>query len=62
MGKFSLLALLTLLAAPLFAGQTDIYNGKMYGIFKPLNTIATPKTITVTGGTFEYIIDRLARL
>jgi hypothetical protein len=39
-------------------GNTTIYDGKVYGIFEPLTTIETLKAITVTGGTFKYVIDR----
>jgi hypothetical protein len=54
-----LFALATVLPALLLvAKQADIYDGKVYGVFQPLKTAETPKTIVVTGGTFQYVIDR----
>jgi len=53
-----LLALATAPAAPLCAEQADIHDGKVYGIFPPLQTVETAQTVTVRGGTFQYVIDR----
>jgi hypothetical protein len=36
----------------------DIYDGKVYGIFDPLKVTETVAAITITGGTFTYVIDR----
>ncbi len=58
MKRLMLFALATALATPLFGEKADIYDGKVYGIFQPLKTVETPKAITVTGGTFQYVIDR----
>jgi hypothetical protein len=59
MNRLLLFALIATLAAPLCGENADIYDGKVYGIFQPLKTVETPKAITVTGGTFRYVIDRL---
>lgn len=48
----SFLAIVSLLPA------ADIYDGKVYGIFEPLKVTETPASITVSGGTFGYTIDR----
>jgi hypothetical protein len=58
MKRLLLFALATTLALPLFGEEADIYNGKVYGIFQPLKAAETPELITVTGGTFQYVIDR----
>lgn len=50
------LASLALLCAASFAA--DIYHGKVYGIFDPLQVSQTASSITVAGGTFRYTIDR----
>jgi hypothetical protein len=58
MNRLLLFALAAALAAPLSGEEADIYDGKVYGIFQPLNTVESQKAITVTGGTFQYVIDR----
>jgi hypothetical protein len=35
-----------------------VYEGKVYGIFDPLKVSETVAAITITGGTFTYVIDR----
>jgi hypothetical protein len=45
-------------APQLSAADVDIQDGKVYGIFQPLRTVETPQAITVTGGTFQYVIGR----
>ena len=40
------------------AGADNIYDGMVYGIFKPLETAQTDTRITVSGGTFTYVIDK----
>jgi hypothetical protein len=40
------------------AVNTDIYGGRVYGIFEPLKVAETAAAITVSGGTFRYAIDR----
>lgn len=40
------------------APKVDLYNGKVYGIFDPLQVTQTPTAITVSGGTFRFTIDR----
>ena len=40
------------------AGADNIYDGMVYGIFKPLETTQTDTRITVSGGTFTYVIDK----
>ena len=51
-------ALLSLLFAVVLSPAVDIYGGKVYGIFDPLQVSATPAAITIRGGTFAYTIDR----
>jgi hypothetical protein len=36
----------------------DVYDGKVYGIFDPLKVSEAAAAITITGGTFTYVIDR----
>jgi len=43
---------------PLTAGEADVYDGQVYGIFEPLKLIETPSSITIAGGTFHYTISR----
>jgi len=40
------------------AGKVDLYDGKVYGIFDPLQVSQTASAITVSGGTFRFTIDR----
>src|SRR5256885_4425943 len=47
---------LGLVLAEVSVGQ--IYDGKVYGIFDPLVASETPSAITVSGGTFRFVIDR----
>ncbi|MHC4739780.1 MAG: DUF6259 domain-containing protein, partial [Planctomycetota bacterium] len=42
----------------LCAGADNIYDGMVYGVFKPLETAQTNAKITVSGGTFTYVIDK----
>lgn len=42
----------------LYSQKTDLYDGKVFGVFEPLNVTENPKTIMITGGTFRYVIDR----
>jgi hypothetical protein len=59
MNKFlACMAISTLPAFVLGAEKAEIYDGKVYGIFQPLTTAETPKIIAVSGGTFQYVIDR----
>ncbi|HVN81547.1 MAG TPA: DUF6259 domain-containing protein [Terriglobia bacterium] len=52
-------AFIVMLSGSAFGGrEAAVYDGKVYGIFEPLKTLETPKTITVTGGTFQYVVDR----
>jgi hypothetical protein len=50
------LTLAALLASA--APAADLYQGKVYGIFDPLQVTQTASAITVAGGTFRYQIDR----
>lgn len=54
----STLIVLALLGATSFAAGPDLYGGKVYGIFDPLEVEQTAAAITVAGGTFRYTIDR----
>ena len=57
----SLLFILTVFcpASPDFcSGADNIYDGMVYGVFKPLETTQTDTKITVSGGTFTYVIDK----
>ncbi len=49
---------LFLLLAVLVLPAADLYRGKVYGIFDPLQVSETPLSITISGGTFRYTIDR----
>lgn len=40
------------------ADDDNIYNGMVYGIFKPLEVVETDERISVAGGTFRYVIDK----
>jgi hypothetical protein len=40
------------------AVNAQMYNGKVHGIFDPLKAAQTSSTITISGGTFRYVIDR----
>jgi hypothetical protein len=40
------------------ARDAELYDGKVYGIFDPLKVAETSSAITISGGTFSYVIDR----
>jgi Domain of unknown function (DUF6259) len=42
----------------LHAQDSDLYNGRLYGIYEPLKVEQTESRIVVSGGTFTYRIDR----
>ena len=47
------------LSGSAFGAKADnIYDGMVYGIFKPLEVVQTDMKITVRGGTFSYVIDK----
>src|SRR5437762_6398433 len=54
--RLAALSCLGLVLAGVSLGQ--IYDGKVYGIFDPLVASETPSAITVSGGTFRFVIDR----
>src|SRR6266513_5056735 len=54
--RLAALSCLGLVLAEVSLGQ--IYDGKVYGIFDPLVASETPSAITVSGGTFRFVIDR----
>jgi len=61
MHRFTVLCLVLLCACAQPKSKTaDIYDGKVYGIFDPLNVSETDVTIKVSGGTFAYEVDKLS--
>ena len=54
--RLAALSCLGLVLAEVSLGQ--LYDGKVYGIFDPLVASETPSAITVSGGTFRFVIDR----
>src|SRR2546430_14274632 len=59
LGSAMRLAALSCLGLGLGEGSLgQIYDGKVYGIFDPLVASETPSAITVSAGTFRFVIDR----
>ncbi|MHC4395279.1 MAG: DUF6259 domain-containing protein [Planctomycetota bacterium] len=53
-----ILAVFCLSGSAFGAKAENIYDGMVYGIFKPLEVSQSDTKITVRGGTFSYVIDK----
>ncbi|MEA2064574.1 MAG: DUF6259 domain-containing protein [Gemmatimonadota bacterium] len=43
---------------PVKVAETDIYHGKVFGIYKPLEVEQSKERVIITGETFSYTIDK----